>query len=333
MVLSLFIFLTGFSGVLIGYMLGDKKLNRMIPITFMSIVLILYLFGLVDHLKAGAVFVDLLILLTYILFFCWFLLHRNEWWLHVKALFPCFAIWGLLLLILNYCDIGMMAHNWDEFSHWADTVKIMTYLDDFATAPDSPALFKSYPPAMSLLQYFVQKNKMWIKGDNLFTDWRLYLAYHVFEISMLFPCLDREEKAYKKAIKLLVLVFICVLFYTDMLEYLYIDPFVAIMGGYVFLSAIMKGKKDGFDFLGICLACACLTLAKDIGLYFALAVGILYLADSCDYSVKKFFSLHGLYGFIPAVSAFVSKILWKMDLSKYDLATKKGMHINVKEIL
>ena len=281
-----------------------KRFEIMLPIYFMFSALFVYVLT-VFNLFDVAIYLLLLFSCICLIYLIYCRVKKRK---QLNDIIKYIFTPGLIIYFMIYIFVFILNYNrgfntWDEFSHWADTVKIMTYLDDFATAPDSPALFKSYPPAMSLLQYFVQKNKMWIKGDNLFTDWRLYLAYHVFEISMLFPCLDREEKAYKKAIKLLVLVFICVLFYTDMLEYLYIDPFVAIMGGYVFLSAIMKGKKDGFDFLGICLACACLTLAKDIGLYFALAVGILYLADSCDYSVKKFFSLHGLYGFIPASPA------------------------------
>lgn len=331
MILSLFIFFTGFSGVLLSYMLGNKRLNRMIPVTFMSIVTILYIFGLMDHLKIGAIFVDIMILVVYLSFAIWFFIHRNQSWIHIKALFPCFAVWGVIFVIINYCDIGMMAHNWDEFSHWADTAKIMTYLDDFATGSNSPSLYKSYPPAMSLLQYFFQRNKMWFKGDDLFTDWRLYLTYHVFAVSMLFPCFDCKEMTYKKIIKALALILVSVLFYVDLPESLYIDPFVAILGGYAILSTVMDEEKDKISLISISLACICLTLAKDIGMYFALVAGIIYLLQVGDYSIKKLFSVKRLYGIIPLVFMLLAKLTWKYELSKYDLATKKGMHIDLGE--
>ena len=165
MILSLFMFFSGFSGVLLSYMLGNKKLNRVMPVTYMSIVTILFAFGMANCLKIGVVFIDALIVLIYLSFAIWFFIHKNESWIHIKMLLPCFVIWSLICILLNYCDIGMMVHNNDEYSHWADTVKIMTYLDDFATGKSSPALFKSYPPAMPLLQYFFQKSDFLSAAD------------------------------------------------------------------------------------------------------------------------------------------------------------------------
>ena len=49
-------------------------------------------------------------------------------------------------------------------------------------------------------------------------------------------------------------------------------------------------EKDKISLISISLACICLTLAKDIGMYFALVAGIIYLLQVGDYSIKKLFS-------------------------------------------
>lgn len=314
MLVSLFIFLSTISGVLLGYMFGSKQLYRTIPITLMSIVTVLYAFGLIGRLKLGVIVVDALIILIYLTFVVWIIIRRDKLFLHVKTLLPCFAIWLLFLLVFNYCDKGMMTHNWDEFSHWASTVKIMTYLDDFTTNENSLALYKTYPPTMSLLQYYFQKNKMWIKGDVIFTEWRLYLVYHLFVASFLMPLFDIEGKAYKKIFKVLVPIWICVLFYKDMPECLYIDPFVAALAGYSILSTVFVKQKDKLHLINISLSLICLALAKDVGMYFVLVSGIIFLFDSLDYSIKSVFSGKTIYGIVPLFCAFLGKSLWKHEL-------------------
>lgn len=314
MLVSLFILFSTLSGVILGYIMGVKQLYRMIPITLMSIVTILYVFGLVGRLKLGVVVVDALIFLIYLAFAIWIIAHRNRLFVHVKTLLPCLGVWLLFLLVFNYCDKGMMTHNWDEFSHWASTVKIMTYLDDFTTNENSLALYKTYPPTMSLLQYFFQKNKMWIKGDTVFTEWRLYLVYHLFVASFLLPIFDKAEKAYKKIFKVLLPIWICVLFYKDMPECLYIDPFVAALAGYSMLSTFFAKQKDKIHLLNISLSLICLALAKDVGMYFALVSGTFFLFDSLDYSIKRIASNRIIYGIVPIAFAFLSKSLWKHEL-------------------
>ena len=314
MLVSIFIFLSTISGVLLGYMIGTKQLCRMIPITLMSIVTILYAFGLIGRLKLGVITIDALIVLIYIAFVVWIIAHRDKMFVHVKTLLPCIFAWLLFLLVFNYCDKGMMTHNWDEFSHWASTVKIMTYLDDFTTNEKSLALYKTYPPAMSLLQYFFQKNKMWIKGDAIFTEWRLYLVYHLFVASFLMPIFDRKKNTYKKIFDVLLTIWVCVLFYKDMPECLYIDPFVAALAGYSILSSFFVKRKDMIHLLNITLALICLALAKDVGMYFVLISGTFFLFDALDYSIKKVVSKRTIYGFMPIISAFLVKNLWKHEL-------------------
>ena len=58
---------------------------------------------------------------------------------------------------------------WDEFSHWGLTVKNMYYLDILSVFERSTTDFKTYPPAIALLQYFfVRPQAVFVEGACIF---------------------------------------------------------------------------------------------------------------------------------------------------------------------
>ena len=135
----------------------SKKIEDILPLQFMVMMAVLYTFGLFGHLSWGIYFLHIAMILLYGVSIA-ANIKTNKWKSTCANLFtPAFAILCAMFLVLNICDYGELAHTWDEFSHWMDSVKAMTYLDDFITNPHSESFFKSYPPAMSLLQYFFQK--------------------------------------------------------------------------------------------------------------------------------------------------------------------------------
>lgn len=103
-------------------------------------------------------------------------------------------MFGVLFIAFSYFNWGNVAHSWDEMSHWMTAVKSMSYIDDFLTNPDSKAYFKSCPPAMALLQYFFQKVYFMVSGGNIFNEWRMYLVYQMFTLSMIFPFFKFDNK-------------------------------------------------------------------------------------------------------------------------------------------
>ena len=49
-----------------------------------------------------------------------------------------------------------MIAEWDEFSHWGSVVKSMFLTNGLSVKEGSSLMFKSYPPAISIFEYFFQ---------------------------------------------------------------------------------------------------------------------------------------------------------------------------------
>ena len=132
------------------------RMARSLPMTMCGIVALLYLFALAGQLRAGVAAVSLLLLLMGGYAFVQTL--RRRAWKETAALLLCpeCVLFLLAFFAILYVDYGRVADSWDDFSHWADTVKLMFAHDALPTAAMG-AQFPSYPPAMALLQYFVQR--------------------------------------------------------------------------------------------------------------------------------------------------------------------------------
>lgn len=146
---------------LIGITRFKLKNEYAIPITVMSMCLILFSFGMLNILRAGVYFLLVLSIIAvgYTVVFCM----RKKAWERVlsDAFTPAGIIFIVLYFALCYFNAGWLATGWDEFSHWADVVKAMSAINAFGTSSLSHCMFQSYPPAMSLFQYF---SKFYIKS-------------------------------------------------------------------------------------------------------------------------------------------------------------------------
>ena len=188
--LSIVIFsLIFFSGCILSYAFGKEKILRAVPVTIMGTSVFLYAFGLMGNLYAGTIALLLVVVLLYAL--CIVRIYKSGSALSkIKTLGKSFGIVFLFVFIISRLNVGMMVHDWDEFSHWADVVKVLFTLDDLATTPLSRSMFRDYPPAMSLLQYlYIELNSI-IQGGKLFEEWRLYAAYHMVTLGFLLPVFD-----------------------------------------------------------------------------------------------------------------------------------------------
>lgn len=88
--------------------------------------------------------------------------------------------------VFVYCDRGMLAgHTSDDFTHWIYVVREMVRFDDFGTNSSANCMFSSYPPGISVLQFFFIKLHMTV-ANGIFTEWRVFFAYHLLLASMLY---------------------------------------------------------------------------------------------------------------------------------------------------
>ncbi len=301
-----------FSGSLISYMFNERKIMRLVPVTLMSMSLLLFLFGLVEQLKLGVVFLNVFAFAAYAI--CGYKICRSDnSFDKLKELGKKFLVVILFVFAICYLDRGMLPHEWDEFSHWADVVKAMFYIDDFATNSLSQSLYKSYPPAMGLIQYLFLEENALITGIKDYADWRVFAAWHIATLSLLFPLFDsgRAKKVEMASIGFSVLAICC--FYFDFLDTVYIDPAVSVVTAYVVCLILFSGTKDAIYDISIILGCIFLALLKDVGLYFACFGGVIYFCDKLD---RPIISKRRFLSTLPFLASLLVTKLWSLELKK-----------------
>lgn len=310
----LFFFLLISSGSALCCAIFQKKYEDVLPITCSGIVLILFLFGIFGYLKTGVVVSCLLGIGFYIAAIFWILKHKTiRAWLEnfFSSGFFTFLIWSVILIFALY---GKVLHSWDEFSHWGDIVKVMVYIDDFGTNPMSGSMFPSYPPGMGLFQYMLQKINLWISGGT-FSEWLLYVAYHMFAFSFLVPFIKGKGKKgiFYAILAVGILFLVPTMFYEEYYTTLYIDPFLGIVSGAGIARILLCQEKDIFYSLYIVSACSMLVLAKDAGMLFAIVLGCTYLAamfmDTKKYSRKTI-----LNAVLIIMAILLPKVLWTVEV-------------------
>lgn len=192
-------------------------------------------------------------------------------------------------------------------------------MDDFGTNSLAHSSFQSYPPGMSLFQYFVVKLNS-ILTKNLFEESYLYVSYQIFFISFFMPFLKGLK--WKKPLVILVsavTVFLTPLFlYSDVYTKIYIDPFLGILSGTGMAMIFLHEKKDRLYDINILFTIMMLVLAKDAGLLFAVILAFMYIVDWMISNRKILLKNKGttaLHVLLPLAAVLLPKILWKINIS------------------
>ncbi len=311
------------NGGVFGAAFFHRRFEEVLPLQMMIMMSVLYISGLLDHLKAGVYAVIFVIAVLYIAAFIRVIRRKCYKEFLENMVTPAFVVFLAVFFVFTYADAGKLAHSWDEFTHWIDSVKAMTYVDDFITNPKANGYFQSYPPAMALLQYFFQQIYLFFHKGAEFNEWRMYLVFQLFGYSMILPFLAQEE--FKRPLKALchavLLVVLPLLFYNEYWTTAYIDPFIAILAGCAF-ARILYPKRDALlDGLYLSLLCMTLVLSKDAGLYFSVFAAIAYAVSYCIRNGIPAKSPAGgraaakmLIPLVPLICTVFAKWSWKMEL-------------------
>ena len=290
-----------------------RKFEEILPITCMGIVLALFLFGAAGILGAG-VYAVLITAVCFWAYGLWRLVRGGGKQLIMSMVTPGFAVFCILFALLMLGDYGMLSTGWDDFSHWQLCVRKMMKLNDFAANPASGIYYQSYPPAMALFQYFFQKLRYLLDGGAEFSEWRLFLAYQVLMIAPAMPFF-RGLSLPKAALAGLCLFVLPLLFIGETYILLYIDSFVGMLAGCGFLAVLMK-DRDGLHTAYVTMLCAVLTLSKDVGLFFACFIGVIFFTNRLlTRGHERSLGRAGI-ALLPIISGLGVKLAWKEILVK-----------------
>ncbi|MHC1773623.1 MAG: hypothetical protein AB9907_18165 [Flexilinea sp.] len=176
----------------------------------------------------------------------------------------------------------MMTRN-DEFSHWGLVVKNMVIFDAFGYIKGGTTMFPSYPPAISLLQYF------FIRLGSGFHEASLYQALDIMAVSTFMPLFKSIPlKKWKHLPLLAVIVFtLPLVFYADFYHLLYVDALLGVLFAYILFSYFSEVILTKFSILNISLASVVLTLLKGSGFGLALIVNVIIWIDVIFLQKKK----------------------------------------------
>lgn len=166
---------------------------------------------------------------------------------------------------------GRLYTDWDEFSFWGSAVKFMMYENTLYTSPAFDNLFRSYPPAQILLQYFVMKASMIpFREDAL-----IFIACLPAVCVFLYPVqVFIERKKYLFSAFCYILL-VCVPVMLEPTSYIKttVDSKLGILIAFLLFVAIFPQNRSVKLFL-LCAGGACLTLYKTTG--FPLAILTLF---------------------------------------------------------
>lgn len=297
-----------------------RKFEEILPITCMGIVLILFVFGVMGILKAGVLAVVLLVVMLYCMSAAT-LVKKKDWRIFLSAVVtPGAVIFLCAYIAFALLNHGRLAYAWDEFSHWADIVKVMTLLDDFGTNPASHSIYQAYPPGMALFQYFLQKIFLFFNPGALFREALIYMPYQIFFASLLFPFF--KGVSFKRPLRILLIcagIFIVPLVFFDTIyATVYIDPFLGFLAGAGFAAVFLDEDRDWVYSLYIWLLCATLILAKDSGMLFALLLAAAYCISIFDGAKRSGESTSRRQQFLLAgvslLFVLLPKLLWSLEL-------------------
>lgn len=293
----------------------DRRFEQTMPLSVMGTVLILFCFGLAGVLSAGMPVLYVLALVFYVLAAVAVLKKRQFRAFAGNLVTPGSVFFCIVCVLLTLWNHGKVASSWDEFSHWVDVVKAVTTIDDFGTNPAAQSTYQTYPPAMMLFQYALQKLYLLIKPGFGFSEWRVYFGFQVFAVSVILPFF--RDISFRQPVKLLlygaVTLLAPLLFFENLYSAVYIDPFLGILFGAGMAMIALRPKRDAVYTTYICMLCAMLTLSKDVGLAFAVVLALAFGADQI-LDTEKNQKKRLLTAPLALGAAILPKLLWNWEI-------------------
>jgi len=246
------------------------KIEQTLAPAVFSVIAILYCFGL-----AGALYTGVICVYGFAAAGLVFSVARR---LHKRLSFrelvltPGLAVLGGWLILCVLLSIGRVVSQWDALTHWSLVVKNMYYCDAFGNIAGAGSAFAEYPPAISLVEYFL------VRSSPVFSEPIVYIAHNLLLLSLLAPALSRLKR-WKFSAMLpagLILLLLPLTSNTETYTNLYTDSTLALLFAYILYSYLSQKKQSVFS--GLCVALGVFTLAlskPSAGGMAGIALGIL----------------------------------------------------------
>lgn len=307
-------------GSVLGVTLKKGRYEDFAPVTLFSIIIFLYFFAFVDMLKYGVYILLAIIIAIYV--FCIIRLKQKKWKIREfcgSFFTPASVIFFILCVISVSGVIGMRNNAWDEFTHWADVVKAMVSTNFLSTNAANESAFQSYPPAMSLWQYFVQKIQMLFHNEDAFIEWYLHFLYQIATYVVFLPLLRKIKfnNVFNLFICFLLIFLLPSVFFETFWKTVYIDPFVGLLGGAIFAYLLCDLESKSLKIFLVLEATFCVVLSKDAGIIYAIFAVVYIVGYAIMHKDKIGFKITNSWMFAILVggATVLAKLSWKAKIS------------------
>lgn len=289
---------------------GKQKLEEQLPFAVTAMIVILYLFALLNQLLIGVYALLLLALSLFVAAVFKLLRCRSEKLWHF-ILTPGTLCFMLVCLWLLFAYRSFSAIVWDDFSHWQLVVKNMMIFDALPSSiAQATVEYRSYPPGTSLFAYF------WTRMAGVFNEGDVQRANCMLMMCFLLPLMRNQDwKHWKSALGMFAVLFLLPLAFNDEVYYC---AYVDILLGCLMLHALSvwffcpRGKQA---MLSIGAALVMLPLTKDSGFGLALIVLGIIAVDLFFCGGKKKDPSSFLTLAIFAACCVASKLSWSCYLT------------------
>lgn len=252
-----------------------KRIEETMPISIVSIVLIIFLAGLVNNLKIGAIIVQILTILQLIFILITILKKDKDGIKEVlrRILTPGLLIYTLLFILNVLINQGRIFEDYDEFNHWAVIIKNMFIYNTYGTNPETIVRFNEYPPFTAVFQY------LFLAIQKVYREDTIIIAQNVLYLSIIIP-ITKKIKWNKSALRILtvtpLIVFMPMILYKNFFLNILVDGILGIMFAYTIYSAYEEDSLI-FKTLKILAGTIMLCLTKTSGLGLAVLALIVIL--------------------------------------------------------
>lgn len=257
-----------------------RKWEETAAVAIFSEGIILFFFGLTEHLRWGLIFIYVLGLCA--LFAAIFLYNRKKLTV-ISLLSPGFWIYMVLffvILITSNSDwLGMR----DDMRHWGIAVRDMFYYDSFAKHINTTVILPRYLPFTTLIEYVFEY------ANGMFHEGILLVAFQTMLLSAtIIFCRLLQNKEKKKLILPVLAAMICipVLFFQNISSTIMVDSLMAVIMAYV-LICYYSEEMSWFNRIRIGSALCALALIKEIGLVLAGVAALIMFGDVFFEGVRK----------------------------------------------
>ena len=255
--------------------LTKAHLSSVVPFCVFGIVVFLYFFGIFEALKIGVYALYGTIFLTCVFALVRVLRRQSEF--HISSVIEPWIVVFCFLSFVSYLSVrNTQFSQWDEFSHWGLVAKAMHEHDALAPFNSANILFRSYPPGMSLWQYFVGG-----VGSEPFSEGKAIWAVRLFEFALLTPFMRFLKWREPVEIVIVSSVFLLIPFLFPNSGSVYVDFPLGLCFGFLLSWVFMKVEFRVFDLLPIGLGMAMIILMKDSGRFLAFLVACFVFSRIC----------------------------------------------------